>query len=397
MEAGVNINKEQGSEESKASNVVKTFKQNVGQSLSSVPIKTIVVANLVTLTTIVLAILVWKLRSLVVLFLLSVFITLVLEPLVSQLAKRGLKRSIAVTVVFFSIAILLVALAFALLTPAYESVNHLIGHLPKIVAQAEKGKGPVGNLVKKFHLENYIKENDKKLKNLVTGLGKPAISLGKSVLTGLIGVATLAVMTFFLMLEGPLFVSGLLKMASPSRERYLRNLFQKILKTVSGYMIGRFFIALVAFTVVFTSLLILGVPYPLALAVWVGLVDFLPIVGGLLAGIPTVFLAFLHSISAGIIFTVIFLAYLQIENHVLNTVVLSKTVRLNPFWVLLSVLLGADIGLLVAHEPGAVAFAIMAIPAAGVIQILVGELLNLSESEASAQNAGASFSENQDS
>ena len=80
------------------------------------------------------------------------------------------------------------------------------------------------------------------------------------------------------------------------------------------------------------------------LAVWVGLVDFLPLVGGLLAGVPTVAVAFLHSIPAGIVTVVVFLVYQQIENHVLYPVIVSRTVRLSPLWVLLAVLIGAETG-----------------------------------------------------
>ena len=77
---------------------------------------------------------------------------------------------------------------------------------------------------------------------------------------------------------------------------------------------------------------------PGVLAIWVGVVDFLPLVGGLLAGVPTVAVALLHSLPAGIVTLAAFLIYQQIENHILNPVVMSRTVRLNPLWVLLAIL-----------------------------------------------------------
>ena len=74
------------------------------------------------------------------------------------------------------------------------------------------------------------------------------------------------------------------------------------------------------------------------------LVDLLPLVGGLLAGVPVVVIAAIHSVPAGIVMLVVFLTYQQVENHVLNPVIMSRTVRLNPFWVLLAVLVGATLG-----------------------------------------------------
>jgi predicted PurR-regulated permease PerM len=106
---------------------------------------------------------------------------------------------------------------------------------------------------------------------------------------------------------------------------------------------------------------------------WVALVDFLPMVGGALAGIPTVLFAFTHSFTAGLVTLVVFLVYTQIENHVLNPVIMSKTVRISPLLVLISVLVGASLGSLVGGLFGGFVAALLAIPAGGALQVLVRE------------------------
>jgi AI-2E family transporter len=83
---------------------------------------------------------------------------------------------------------------------------------------------------------------------------------------------------------------------------------------------------------------------PLLWALWVALVDFLPMVGDALAGIPTVLFALSQSLTAGIVTAAAFIAYQQLENHVLNPVVMSRTVNVNPLLVLLSLLVGTSIG-----------------------------------------------------
>ena len=110
------------------------------------------------------------------------------------------------------------------------------------------------------------------------------------------------------------------------------------------------------------------------LAIWVGVVDFLPLVGGLLAGVPTVAVALLHSLPAGVVTLAVFLVYQQIENHILNPVVMSRTVRLNPLWVLLAVLVGAELGGLVGSTFGGLVGALLAVPTAGAIQVLARDL-----------------------
>jgi predicted PurR-regulated permease PerM len=106
---------------------------------------------------------------------------------------------------------------------------------------------------------------------------------------------------------------------------------------------------------------------------WVALVDFLPMIGGALAGIPTVLFAFTHSLTAGIVTAVVFLVYTQVENHILNPVIMSKTVRISPLLVLLAVLVGASLGSLVGGLFGGFVAALLAIPLAGALQVLVKE------------------------
>ena len=104
------------------------------------------------------------------------------------------------------------------------------------------------------------------------------------------------------------------------------------------------------------------------------LVDLLPLVGGLLAGLPVVVIAAIHSVPAGIVMLVVFLVYQQIENHVLNPIIMSKTVQLNPFWVLIAVLVGATLGGKVAGGLGTFVGALIGIPVGGAIQVIVREL-----------------------
>ena len=117
-------------------------------------------------------------------------------------------------------------------------------------------------------------------------------------------------------------------------------------QAVAGYMLGNLMTSLIAGIVVFVTLMVLGVPYPLLWGLWVALVDFLPMIGGALAGIPTALFAFTHSLVAGIVTAIVFLTYQQIENHILNPVIMSKTVKISPLLVLVAVLVG------VAGQPG---------------------------------------------
>jgi predicted PurR-regulated permease PerM len=121
------------------------------------------------------------------------------------------------------------------------------------------------------------------------------------------------------------------------------------------------------------TLMIVGVPFPFLWGLWVALVDFLPMIGGALAGIPTVLFAFTQGLTPGIATAIVFIVYTQTENHILNPVIMSRTVKISPLLVLLAVLVGASLGSLVGGLFGGFVAALLAIPLAGALQVLVRE------------------------
>jgi predicted PurR-regulated permease PerM len=129
---------------------------------------------------------------------------------------------------------------------------------------------------------------------------------------------------------------------------------------------------------------VLDLPFPLLWAVWVALVDFLPQVGGALAGIPTVLFAAMESITDAAILAAVFIGYQQLENHVLNPMVMSRTVRTRPLLIFVSVLVGGSLGAAIGGAFGAFFAALLAVPTAACLQILIRELWQLTATDAGA-------------
>ena len=137
-------------------------------------------------------------------------------------------------------------------------------------------------------------------------------------------------------------------------------------RSVTGYVTGNVFISLIAGGSSFVMMLATGTPFAGVLALWVGLTDLIPLVGALLGAVVVVLIAFLHAPAAGIVAIVFFVVYQQIENHVLQPAVQSRTVRLNPLTVLVSALIGVELGGLLG--------ALLAIPVAGIITVIVRDI-----------------------
>jgi predicted PurR-regulated permease PerM len=347
-----------------------------------IPLRTILVTVAVVAVTFGLAKLLYRLRDVVLLIVVAGFIALILNPLVVALQRWKIRRrGWAVAVVTFWAVLVFVGLTLLFGVPLVNGITHLAQALPGYVSKAEHGKGWIGHLATRYHVQHWIQTNTPKLVNVGKGLASPALSVGKGALSLVLALLTIFVLTILLLLEGSKLRAGLLGMMVPERaERYSR-VAKEVNRSVTGYMLGNFLTSLIAGIVVFVALLATGVPFPYLWALWVALVDFLPMIGGALAGIPVVLFAAFHSLSAGIVTLVVFLIYTQIENHILNPVIMSRTVKVNPLLVLLSILVGAEIGSWIGGIFGAFVAALLAIPAAGAIQVLVRELWRASSSE----------------
>ena len=99
---------------------------------------------------------------------------------------------------------------------------------------------------------------------------------------------------------------GILQLLGEEQGKEVTALASEVNRAVTGYMLGNFLTSAIAGIVVFVALFAMNVPFPFLWALWVALVDFLPMIGGMLAGIPTVLFAATHSLTAGIVTAAVF-------------------------------------------------------------------------------------------
>ena len=341
---------------------------------AGVPLPTILVTVAVVAATYLAALVVVHLRDILLLIVVAGFVALLLNPIVVGLRRVGVRRrGVSVAIVALLGLLAFVGLAAVFGYPLANGITHLADALPGYVRDAEHGRGELGQLVRRYHVQAWVQKNAPKLINLGQGLAKPALTVGKGAFSLLLELLTIFVLVVLLLLEGTKLRNGLLGLMVPARAERYRRIAREVSRSVLGYMLGNFLTSLAAGAVVLATLVVMGVPFPFLWALWVALVDFLPMIGGALAGIPVVLFAAAHSLTAGIVVLVVFLIYTQVENHVLNPIVMSKTVKVNPLLVLVSILVGASIGSWIGGIFGAFVAALLAIPAAGAIQVLVRE------------------------
>ena len=296
----------------------------------------------------------------------SVFSVAVLLPVVSFMERRfhwsrKLSSTVLVVGTFVVIGAVLLVVVQAI-SGAVRGFSHDLPHLVDKVRHSDVGNfvnggsGPLDTL-------------RKHASGITSGVGKASggiVHVGASAF----GAVTLALSVIFLTLFGLIeeprvreWTGNLLY--RDKRERYLR-VTDRIIQTTSRYMLGNLAISVVCGTVYGITAVILGLPYPLALAVIAGILDLIPNIGATAAGIIIGIVALSVSVQALIVFVIVIVVYQQIENYILQPTIIGKAAQVSGFTVLVSVLaFGALFGLIGA---------IIAVPIAAGIQIVVEEL-----------------------
>jgi predicted PurR-regulated permease PerM len=307
---------------------------------------------------------VWIAHRVITWVLVALFLALALEPAVRFLQMHGMHRRGAAAAVIYLTAVGVAALMAALfIPPLADQVDGLVDAAPQYVADITAGRGPLGFLERDYQIVEKVREATSGRGGQALGGTDTVVAVGRGVLTAIVGFITIVFLTLFRILYGPAWVErGLGLMPQASRPRW-RNVGNRIARTVSGYVTGNLLLSLIAGVSSTLMLVIMGVPFALALGLLVAILDLIPLAGATLAGLLLTSVGFLASVTAGIVMLVFFVIYQQIENHVLQPLVYGRTVQLSPLVVLISILIGTEVA--------GVLGALGAIPIAGTLQILL--------------------------
>ena len=312
---------------------------------------------------------VWIARHVLSWVVIALFLALALDPLVGWIQRRSsLPRGPAIALAYLIVLLVIAAVGATFVPKLVDEVNGFVQALPNYVHDLTHGRGRLGFLERRYHLVEKVREQVKtggaaKL----LGLSGAALSVTKSVITIIAATVTIVFLTFFMLLEGRGWIERCYSLLPEKAQLRWRQVGHDIYRTVGGYVTGNLLISLIAGTSATVVLLIMSVPYAVALGLVVAILDLIPLAGATIAGIVVVTVAFLHSVPAGVVLLVFIVVYQQLENHFLQPVIYGRTVQLSPLAVLISVLVGAEL----AGILGALA----AIPVAGTIQVILRDSL----------------------
>jgi len=297
--------------------------------------------------------------------LVALFLALALNPAVEWFQRRGLGRGLAAGITFILAILVVVGLGWLFIPALVDQVNSFAEKVPDYIHDLTHGRGRLGFLETKYHIVERVKSavDNNGVGKLAIGAGA-ALAVTKSVISAVVATLTIVFLTFFLVLEGPMWTERIFGLISEEKRPRWRSVAHDVYRTVGGYVTGNLLISLIAGISSGIVLWATGVPFAIALGLLVGLLDLIPLAGATIAAVVVVLVAIAaQGATAAIIVGVFFVIYQQVENHVIQPLVYGRTVQLSPLAVLVSVLIGAEL----AGVLGALA----AIPVAGALQVLL--------------------------
>jgi predicted PurR-regulated permease PerM len=344
------------------------------QYAAIVPVSNRTAARLVlvvVLTILAVALALWllyQLREIVVWLVLALFLTIGLQPAVDWVARRRIPRSLAILISYLGVLIVLAAFV-ALAAPALiEQGGQLLEGLRK--------EGGLGGAVQQIASELGFGSAVQAFRPQLDALpAEIAHSFGSfstvtaSTLTVVTGALSVAVLAFFFLYDGAKVVDAAVRRLPEAHQPRVARIVRGSGDAIANYIRGNLAISAIAGLAALVGMEVLRIPYALPLSIVLAVLDLVPMVGATLGAIPVVLAALTVSPIKALIMLAYIIVYQQIESNVLNPTIYGRSDQLPPLVVFLAFLTGSILfGILGA---------LIAVPAANIIRILVRELLDV--------------------
>ena len=312
--------------------------------------------------------LVYQLRKPLTWVFIATFLAIALARPVAFFERR-MRRGLAIAMVYLLLVGIPVALGALLIPPIVRSISDFANNVPHYVRDLQdfvNNNKSLRHLDDQYDITGKLQEQAAKLPEKIGAAAGTLGSIGAAVVSSLFALITILILTAFLLGSGARWYEGFLSLQPADRRDRLRRILESSARAISGYVAGALVQATIAGATALVVLAILGVPFAAALALIMGLFDLIPVIGAtigaVLVGVVTLFADFP---KATIVWTIWSILYQQVENSLIQPQIQKRTVNVNGFIIVVSVIFGSTLF--------GVMGALVAIPVAASIQIAVLE------------------------
>lgn len=310
-----------------------------------------------------------RLTTTLTILLVSLFLTLALDPLVAALTRRGVRRAGGVTVVFLGVVVVFALLGLLVIPPVITQGSELIQQAPSYL-QHLLDTAWVQNLDRHYGVLDKLQEEfNKKLtdQGFIQQVLGGVLGAGKMLVSGIFQTLTVLILTLYFLASLPTMKQAGYAMVPASRRPRIMLLSEEIMRRVGSYAIGQVGIATVNAFFSWVMMTILGLPYAAVLAVAVGVLGLIPMVGATLGAVVVSIVAFFVEPKLAIVTVAYYIVYQQIENYVFMPRIMQRTVSVPGAVTVVAALAGGTLlGVLGA---------LLAIPFAAGLLLLYDEVL----------------------
>tara|TARA_B100001123_G_C15305078_1_gene1022379 strand:+ start:150 stop:1295 length:1146 start_codon:yes stop_codon:yes gene_type:complete len=306
------------------------------------------------------------LRPLLIILLVSLFLSFALEPAVNRLEKLGIKRGLGTAISFLVCFAAIGGFGFQVGSLLADQVTEFNNNIPTYLSDIDEF------LDDNFGIENATSDLQEKYDSgaLAQWLGDVADDLarfGTTVANVLFQLFTIALFSFYLVAEGPKVRKLVCSFLAPKRQGQILEVWDLAVSKTGGYILSRSVLAVLSAAIHWLIFEIIGLPSSLALALWVGVISqFVPVVGTYIAGVLPLIVGLLGEPVDGLWVIVTIVIYQQIENYLISPRITSHTMQIHPAVAFGSVIAGSAILGVVG--------ALLALPAAATIQSVIASV-----------------------
>lgn len=277
---------------------------------------------------------------------LGVIIAWLLSPIIKKLEKKGLKRNLGLVLSYAVLMGLIILFMSALIPVLYNQIIDLVDSLPSIFGSMQNW---IEDIFSKFEKLEAINISDIKetltlklseiIKELSTSLPGVIINFLKSTASSIGTLILGLIIGFFLLASTDNLSLTLLDIIPKSKRKNTKELFSRIEKSLRNYVNGALIDSFVVFIVSSIAFAIIGIKAPLLFGLFCGLMNVIPYLGPYIGGFPAIIVGFSQGTTIGIV-TFIAIAVIQfVEGNLLQTLIISKTTKLNPVTIIIGLLI----------------------------------------------------------
>lgn len=301
-------------------------------------------------------------RDVIILLFVAVIFMSALSPIVTRLEKLKIPKALAIALIYIVIISAVASLITFVVTPFTEQTATLTSNLPQYLVALIPETGFIDRSVIQQEFGNFSKN---------------ALEVSLTVFNNFLAFISIAVLTFYLLLERD-NLDKLLAQFFIRKEERIRKTTKRIEEKLGSWMRGQIALTLIIGVTSYIGLTVLGVPYAVPLAIFAGIMEIVPVIGPIISAIPAIMVALLISpVLAGLV-ALLYFVIQQLENHLIVPQVMKKAVGLNPLVVILAVAVG---GRLLG-----ISGALLAVPITVVVQIITEDLITAEEVKETEDN-----------